>query len=60
MTVDYPPADREPTLPGSYPTFWDAIPVDPPAEPERRRSPRPAAAEDAGPVYLAVTQADVG
>ena len=59
MTADLPSADDEPTLPGSYPSFWDAIPVDPPAEPERRRF-RPPSAEDAGPVFLAVTQADVG
>jgi hypothetical protein len=44
---------------GSYPTFWDAIPVDPPAEPERPRL-RPPAAQEPGPVYLTVEQADVG
>ncbi|MBX9625942.1 MAG: hypothetical protein K2X82_19235 [Gemmataceae bacterium] len=58
MTDHQPPAaDLFPL--GSYPTFWEAIPVDRPAEPERARF-RPPSAQEAGPVYLTVEQADVG
>lgn len=53
------PAAGGPSFPGSYPTFWDAIPVDRPAEPERPRV-RPPSADDHGPVILMVEQADVG
>lgn len=56
-TLPVPAFDATPV--GSYPTFWDAIPVDPPAEPDRPRH-RPSPAEETGPVYLAVEQADVG
>ncbi|MBX9622335.1 MAG: hypothetical protein K2X82_00820 [Gemmataceae bacterium] len=59
MTQHIPAPAFDATQAGSYPTFWDAIPVDPPAEPDRPRH-RPAPAEDPGPVFLSVEQADVG
>jgi hypothetical protein len=59
---------EESVLPESYPSFWDAIPVDPVREntlqtPRLIPSPRlgnQRTHEEAGPVYLSVEQQDVG
>jgi hypothetical protein len=48
----------------SYPTFWDAIPVESPpptpTAPDDAYALFAAAAEDAGPVTLSVDRLDVG
>ncbi len=47
----------------SYPTFWDAIPVDPPPAPRPATGDayaRFADAAEAGPVTLSVDRLDVG
>lgn len=55
-------------FPESYPTFWDAIPVDAADDPSKRPTTPPEdayttftnLAEDRGPVTLTVEQSDVG
>ncbi|HJZ54600.1 MAG TPA: hypothetical protein VKE74_06555 [Gemmataceae bacterium] len=56
-------------LPESYPTFWDAIPVDPSQEPSPPTASIPHedayaaftdATEEGRPVILSVEQSDVG